>query len=79
MQKEFLKSCEGFLRAALTVHGHPGPAWKIAKMARFDPCMEFEIVLGQMTWGAIKVPFFDFIQKNVSGSVKLRPSASLRG
>ena len=23
MQKEFLKSCEGFLRAALTVHGHP--------------------------------------------------------
>ena len=24
-QKDFLKSCEGFLRAALTVHGHPGP------------------------------------------------------
>ena len=49
MQKEFLKSCEGFLRAALTVHGHPGPVWKIAKMALFDPCMEFEIFLGQMT------------------------------
>ena len=25
MQKEFLKSCEGFLRATLTVHGHSGP------------------------------------------------------
>jgi hypothetical protein len=24
MQKEFLKSCEGFLRAALTVHGRCG-------------------------------------------------------
>ena len=48
-QKEFLKSCEGFLRAALTVHGHPGPVWKIAKMALFDPCMEFEKFLGQMT------------------------------
>ena len=35
MQKEFLKSCEGLLRAALTltVHGHPCSAWKIAKMA----------------------------------------------
>ena len=42
MQKEFLKSCEGFLRAALTVHGHPGPVWKIAKMALFDTGMEFE-------------------------------------
>ena len=48
-EKEFLKSCEGFLRAALTVHGHPGPVWKIAKMALFDPCMEFEIFLSQMT------------------------------
>ena len=43
MQKEFLKSCEGFLRAALTVHGHPGSVWNIAKMAIFDPCMEFVI------------------------------------
>ena len=43
MQKEFLKSYEGFLRAALTVHGHPGPVRKIAKMALFDPCMEFEM------------------------------------
>jgi hypothetical protein len=49
MQKEFLKSCEGYLRAALTVYGHPGPVWKIAKMALFDPCMVFEIFLGQMT------------------------------
>ena len=29
--------------------GHPGPVWKIAKMALFDPCMEFEIFLDQMT------------------------------
>jgi len=43
------KTGEGFLRAALTVHGHPGPVWKIAKMALFDPCMEFEFFLGQMT------------------------------
>merc|ERR1711940_502267 len=49
MQKEFLKSHEGFLRAALTVRGHPGPVRKSAKMALFDPCMEFEIFLGQMT------------------------------
>ena len=49
MQKEFLKSCEGFLRAALAVHSHPGPVWKIAKMALFDPCMKFEIFGGQMT------------------------------
>ena len=28
IQKEFLKSCEGFLRAALIVYGHPGPVWK---------------------------------------------------
>ena len=49
MKKEFLKSCEGFLRAGLTVHGHPGPVWKIAKMALFDLCMEFENFLGQMT------------------------------
>ena len=49
MQKEVLKSCEGFLKAALTVHGHPGPLQKIAKMALFDLCMEFENFLGQMT------------------------------
>jgi hypothetical protein len=24
-KKEFLKSCEGFLRATLTGHGHPSP------------------------------------------------------
>ena len=48
-QKYFLNSCEGFLRAALTVPGHPGPVWKFAKMALFDLCMEFEFFLGQMT------------------------------
>ena len=48
-QKDFLKSREGFLRAAITVHGHQGPVWKIAKMALFNPCMEFEKILGQMT------------------------------
>ena len=54
------RSVGKFLRAALTVHGHPGPIWKIAKMALFDPCMEFEIFLCQMT---SYEPFFDFIQK----------------
>ena len=49
MQKEFFRSTEGFLRAALTGHGHPGPLWKIAKMAFFNPCMEFQIFLGQMS------------------------------
>ena len=64
MQKEFWKSCEGFLRAALTVHGHPGPVWKIAKMSLFDQCMEFDFFWpNYFIWGAIKVPFFDFIQK----------------
>ena len=62
-QKEFLKSCEGFLRAALPGHGHPGPFWKIAKMALFDPCMEFGNFLGQMTSFEVLWKLFDFIQK----------------
>ena len=40
-QKEFLNSCKGFLRAALTGHSHPSPLWKIAKIALFNPCMKF--------------------------------------
>ena len=34
-------------------------------MALFDPCMEFENFFGpnDFIWGAIKVSFFDFIQK----------------
>ena len=36
-QKEFLRSSEGFLRAVLTGHGHPGPFLKIDKMALFNP------------------------------------------
>ena len=48
-QKEFLKSHEGFLRAALIGHSQPGPYRKIAKMALFNPCMDFEFFLGQMT------------------------------
>ena len=71
MQKEFLKSYEGFLRAALTVHGHPGPVWKIAKMALFDPCLEFEIFLDQMT--SFEVLFFDFNQK-----MSQAPSSSIQ-
>ena len=55
--KEFIRTqckknfwnCEGFLRVALTVHGHPGPVWKIARMALFDPCIEFENFLNQIT------------------------------
>ena len=35
----FLNFCEGFLRAALTGHGHPSQFWKIAKMALFNPHM----------------------------------------
>ena len=49
MHKEFLKSSKGFLRAALTMHSHSSPVWKIAEMAIFDTCMEFEIFLDQMT------------------------------
>jgi len=47
--KIFLNSCEGFLRAALSGRSHPGPFWKIAKVALFYPCIEFENFLGQMT------------------------------
>ena len=69
MQKEFLKSCERFLRAALTVHGHAAlseklPKWHFLKF--FGP--------NDFIWGAIKVPFFDFIQKMsqaLSSSVQL--------
>ena len=39
-QKEFFRSSEGFVRAVLAGYGHPGPLWKIAKMALFNPCME---------------------------------------
>ena len=42
--KEFLKSCEGFLRATLTVHVHPRSVCKIAKIALFNPCKYFEIL-----------------------------------
>ena len=74
MQKEFLKSCEGFLRAALTVPGHPGPVWKIAKMALFDLCMEFENFLGQMTSFEVlwKCHFLTLSKK----CLRLRPAPS---
>ena len=48
-QKELLKSCEGFLRAALSGHGHLDPFWKIAKMALFDSSMGYENFLGLNT------------------------------
>ena len=77
MQKEFMKSCEGFLRAALTGHGHPGPLWKIAKMALFNPCMELKKILGQMSsFDALwKCHLVIFSQK----CPKLCPSAFLSG
>ena len=75
MQKEFLKSYEGFLMPALTLtlteHGHPSLVRKIAKMAIFDPCMEFEFFgPNDFIWGAMKVPFSDFIQ-NVSQALSM--------
>ena len=36
------------MRAAPSGHGHPGPYRKIAKMALFDPCMEFDFIQSQM-------------------------------
>ena len=50
--------------AILTGHSHPDPFWKNAKMALFDPCMEFEIffVPNEIIWDAMKVPLFDFIK-----------------
>ena len=75
MQKECLKSCEGFLRAALSGHGHPGPSWKIAKMALFDPCMEFEIFLGQMTsFEVLEKCHFMILSKMC---LRLRPALSM--
>ena len=76
MQKEFFRSTEGFLRAALTGHGHPGPLWKIAKMALFDPCMEFENWLGQMT--SFQVLCLTISKKHLRlCAVHLRPCAYL--
>ena len=43
--KEKKKSCGRFWRPALTGHGQSSQLadfWKIAKMALFNPCMEFE-------------------------------------
>ena len=70
-QKEFFRSSEGFLRAALTGHGHPGPLWKIAKMALFNPCMEFEKNLGQKSssdvlWKCHWVIFFPKVSQALS-------------
>jgi hypothetical protein len=80
IQKEFLKSCEGFLRAALTGHGLLSPFRKIAKMALFDPCMVFEKNLGQMTSFKLLWSFIVWLYpKNISGTVQLRLSAYLRG
>jgi hypothetical protein len=66
-QKEFLNSCEGFLRAALTGHSHPSPFCKIAKMALFNPCMKLEIFFwpNVYIWSAKKLSFRNFIQ-NIS-------------
>ena len=68
IQKEFLKSCEGFMRAALTVHGHPSPVWKIAKMALFEK------ILGQMTSFEVllKCHFLTLSKK----CLRLRPAPS---
>ena len=39
------------LRAAQIGHSQPGPYWKIAKMALFNPCMDFEIFEGpHLAW-----------------------------
>ena len=54
MQQEFLKSCEGFLRDALTV---PSPVWKIAKMALFDLCIIFDFFqkMSQAPFSSVQV------------------------
>ena len=44
----FFNSCEGFLRACLTRHGHLSQFWKIAKITLFYPC-EIWLFLDQMT------------------------------
>ena len=63
-QKEFFRSSEVFLRAALTEDGHPGPLWKIAKMALFNPCMEFEnFGPNALFWCTVKVPLSDIFPK----------------
>ena len=46
------RSCGRFWRAALTGHGQSSQSadfWKIAKMALFNPCIEFKTFLGPMT------------------------------
>ena len=48
-QTDFLNSCEGFLMAALTGHGHPSPLLKIAEIVVSNPCMKFEIFLSHIS------------------------------
>ena len=69
--KEFFYSCEGFLMATITGHGHPIPLWKYAKMARVNPCMKFGIFWDQMP--SFEVPaILWFYPKFVSGSVQVQ-------
>ena len=51
--KEFFYSCEGFLMATITGHGHPIPLWKYAWSLEFfgTKCLHLKCL-----------PFSDFIQ-----------------
>ena len=57
------ESCEPFWWAALTGHGQSADFWKIAKMVLFDPCMKFEIFVGQMTSYEMIKSLVNFIPK----------------
>ena len=74
MQKEFLKSCEEFLRAALRVHGHPGPVWIIAKMALFNPCMKFDFFLCQISLFEVLRKCYLRVRTLSKICLRLRPS-----
>ena len=69
-QKYFFNFCEELvtLRAIIIGHSHPGPFWKMAKMALFNPWIKFEKFSPKaFIRSAKKVIFEDFVQ-NVSRS-----------
>ena len=70
-QKQFFNSYEYFLSASTNKASHPSPFWKIAKMAFFNPYIDFDFFF----WPSATTQklFWNFVQK-VSQALSIRYS-----